>query len=142
MGCVYSSKSVERSSSNFGKLLGEIEFEFLRNSKYLVELEDRAGSRKKRLGEAEASPSIHVLIHRSLVSPTALSLIAFFRRMTGNSRVFFPFLSKIGPFRTRSHFLFNVPAPQIITNISSSYIVRNPHRIHHLMLLAFNLKDA
>ncbi len=57
---------------DFGKLLGEIEFEFLRNSKYLVEFEDRAGSRKKRLGEAEASPSIHALIHRSLVSPTAL----------------------------------------------------------------------
>jgi hypothetical protein len=28
-GCVYSSKSIERSSSIFGKILGEIEFEFL-----------------------------------------------------------------------------------------------------------------
>jgi hypothetical protein len=58
---------------DFGKLLSEIEFEFLQNSKYLVEFEDRAGSRKKRLGEVEASPSIHALIHRSLVSPTALA---------------------------------------------------------------------
>jgi hypothetical protein len=57
---------------DFGKQIGKIEFEFLRNSKYLVEFEDRAGSRKKRLGEAEASPSIHASINRSLVSPTAL----------------------------------------------------------------------
>jgi hypothetical protein len=46
-------------SSIFGKLLSEIEFEFLRNSKYLVEFEDGAGNQKKRLGEAEALPSIH-----------------------------------------------------------------------------------
>jgi hypothetical protein len=72
-GCVYSSKSIERSSLIFGKLLGEIELEFLRNSKYLVEFEDRAGIRKKRFGEAEASPLIHASILRSLVSPTALT---------------------------------------------------------------------
>jgi hypothetical protein len=61
----------------FGKLLGEIEFEFLRNLKYLVEFEERARIRKKRLVEAKASPSIHASIHRSLVPPTAL-LFPFF----------------------------------------------------------------
>ncbi len=59
----------------FGKLLGEIEFEFLGNLKYLVEFEERARIRKKRLVEAEASPSIHALFHRSLVPPTALQRI-------------------------------------------------------------------
>ena len=59
---------------DFGKLLGKIEFGFLRNSKYLVEFEDRAGSRKKRLGEAEASPSIHASIHQSLFSLTAAQI--------------------------------------------------------------------
>ena len=71
-GCVYSSKSIQRSSSIFGKLLGMIEFEFLRNLKYLVVFEVRAWIRKERLVDAEASPSIHASIHRSLVPPTAL----------------------------------------------------------------------
>jgi hypothetical protein len=46
-GCVYSSKLIERSSSIFGKLLGEIEFEFLRNLKFEFEFEDELASEKK-----------------------------------------------------------------------------------------------
>ncbi len=59
----------------FGKLLGEIEFEFLRNLKYLVEFEEGVDLGKKKLVEAEASPSIHASIHQSLVPPTALGYI-------------------------------------------------------------------
>ncbi len=40
-GCVYSSKSIERFEFAFGKLLGEIEAEFVRNLKGLVDFEVR-----------------------------------------------------------------------------------------------------
>jgi hypothetical protein len=49
---------------NFYKLLREIEYEFLRHLKYLVEIEEHARIREKRLVEAEASPSIIVSILR------------------------------------------------------------------------------
>ncbi len=49
---------------NFYKLLREIEHEFLRHLKYLVEIEEQARIREKRLLEAEASPSIIVSILR------------------------------------------------------------------------------
>jgi hypothetical protein len=40
-GCVYSSKSIERFELAFGKLLGEIEPEFVQNLKGLVDFEVR-----------------------------------------------------------------------------------------------------
>ncbi len=63
----------------FGKLLGEIEFESLRNLKYLVEFEERVDSGNKKLVEAEASPLFLVSIHRSLVPPTALARCSLLR---------------------------------------------------------------
>ncbi len=70
-GCVYSSKSIERFELAFQKLLSEIEAEFVRNMKGLVDFEVRTWITKKSLVDAEASPLIHASIHRSLVSPTA-----------------------------------------------------------------------
>ena len=40
-GCVYSSKSIERFEFAFRKLLGEIEAEFVRNLKCLIDFEVR-----------------------------------------------------------------------------------------------------
>jgi hypothetical protein len=58
----------------FGKLLGIIEYEFLRHLKYLDRDRGARKNQKKRLVEAEASPSFLVSIHRSLVPPTALAM--------------------------------------------------------------------
>jgi hypothetical protein len=65
-------KSIERFEFAFRKLLGEIKAEFVQNLKGPVDFEVRTWITKKRLFDAEALPSIHASIHRSLVSPTAL----------------------------------------------------------------------
>jgi len=73
-GCVYSSSSFEPFEVVYQKLLGEVDAEFVRNLKVLVDFEGSNMNDKKSLVDADASPSIQASIHRSLVSPTALGV--------------------------------------------------------------------
>ncbi len=76
-GCIYSSNSIERSRQFLENFSARSSWSFCE-----IEIPRRVRGktliRKKKLVEAEASPSIHVSIHRSLLPPTALPTICIY----------------------------------------------------------------
>ncbi len=80
----------------FGKLLGEIEFEFLRNLKYLVEFEERARIRKKGSSRLRPRPrSTLQIIFRFMYSRNRISQYSFPNFIYIFPKSFFIYLSRM-----------------------------------------------